>query len=543
MNNDKTVIKGKNNDRDANRSSDEKTRIAPNTRLSADTQSDDKTRVVSPEQTRRAINNNETKVLNDERTRILSNEQNKVSSDEQNKVSSNEQTRIVNTDQKTRVSSDHPTDSSRTNNNLSLDGNHNPATETIINGRFILKESLGVGGMGMVYKAIDLRKEEAGDKQPFIAIKILTSEFKHHPQAFISLQREAQKSQLLSHPNVITVYDFDRDGDLVYMTMEELKGMPLDKLVNDNPGGLEVNEAVKIIHAITEGLTYAHKKGIVHADLKPENVFVTDEGDVKIIDFGIARIVRDMDTQSSLLERFDAKDEIDGLTPAYASLEMLKGKPIKASDDIYALGIISYQLLTGRHPFNKLPADIAFKQGMIFKKLNNVKSYQWKAISKALAFEDKNRLASGKAFSDLFSAKGRNVRLLSYGLILLTVILTISLLVPRETNMDHLYDELKPSQRDSYNNLIEQGRLLMSFNDWNNALGQFEKAHEILPLHSITNESLNEVVNKIIGSMEASTPALERELKLQQVNELLKYKSLSENKLLLAYQQKLLTSS
>ena len=97
--------------------------------------------------------------------------------------------------------------------------------EIILNHRFVLKQTLGSGGMGTVYKAQDLRKVEARDNNPYVATKILNSDFKNHPDAFIALQREASRSHLLSHPNIVTVHDFDRDGNTIYMTMELLKVM------------------------------------------------------------------------------------------------------------------------------------------------------------------------------------------------------------------------------------------------------------------------------------------------------------------------------
>lgn len=101
----------------------------------------------------------------------------------------------------------------------------------VLKGRFILAKIVGSGGMGVVYKAKDLLKVEAKDRDPFVAIKVLSEEFKSHPEAFISLQRESRKSQRIAHPNIVNVYDFDRDGDVVFMTMEYMDGRPLDKML------------------------------------------------------------------------------------------------------------------------------------------------------------------------------------------------------------------------------------------------------------------------------------------------------------------------
>src|SRR5690606_39036599 len=110
------------------------------------------------------------------------------------------------------------------------------------------------------------------------------ADFRRHAQSFIALQREARKAQTLAHPNVVTVFDFDRDGDIVYMTMELLVGRSLEAIARDSRGyGIGPERALPIIRGIAEGLAYAHRKGIVHSDLKPGNVFVTQDGTPKIL--------------------------------------------------------------------------------------------------------------------------------------------------------------------------------------------------------------------------------------------------------------------
>ena len=154
--------------------------------------------------------------------------------------------------------------------------------------RFVLEDELGRGGMGIVYKARDLRKVEAEDSNPYIATKILSENFKDHPNAFVTLQQEAVKSQKLAHPNIVTVHDFDRDGNTIFMTMELLKGDPLDSLLElEAPFSKET--CLRYFNELCSGLEYAHKRGLIHSDFKPENVFVTAGGTVKILDFGIAR--------------------------------------------------------------------------------------------------------------------------------------------------------------------------------------------------------------------------------------------------------------
>lgn len=226
-----------------------------------------------------------------------------------------------------------------------------PTVGSCLKERFILEEEIGRGGMGVVYRALDLRKQETEDREPYIAIKLITAELKDTKASLISLQREAKKSQKLAHPNVATVYDFDRDGNDAYLCMELLEGEPLsDFLKHSINRGLPFKEALPIIQGMARGLACAHSENIVHSDFKPGNVFITNNGNVKILDFGIARA-------SSTAENGNDQTVFDAgmwgaITPRYASPEMFLGKDPDPRDDIYALGCVAYQLLTGKHPYN-----------------------------------------------------------------------------------------------------------------------------------------------------------------------------------------------
>nr|WP_305121377.1 bifunctional serine/threonine-protein kinase/formylglycine-generating enzyme family protein [Microbulbifer elongatus] len=280
-------------------------------------------------------------------------------------------------------------------------------TKTIIKGRFELDKLLGVGGMGAVYKALDRRKLEASDSDPYVAIKLLNEDFQKHPDAFISLQREARKSQTLAHPNIVTVYDFDREGDRVFMTMEFLEGAPLDKLLREHADvGLEKERAESILRDVSQALIYAHSHRIVHSDFKPGNIFVTAKKGAKVIDFGIARAVSEGGIASKAGEKtiFDA-GTLGALTPAYASLEMLKGGEPQPSDDVFALGCVAYELFCGRHPYNKVPADKAFEQKLKPKRIRSLSRRQWRALESALALHRADRTETVERFVQKFYGK------------------------------------------------------------------------------------------------------------------------------------------
>jgi serine/threonine protein kinase/formylglycine-generating enzyme required for sulfatase activity len=281
---------------------------------------------------------------------------------------------------------------------------------SIIKHRFKLLEVLGVGGMGKVYKGIDLLKEEARDKNPYVAIKLLNDDFRDHPEAFISLQRESSRQQKLAHPNIATVYDFDRlggPGTPVYITMELMEGMPLNEFIKKTvkkQNGLPFKDAFDIIKQLGAALAYAHERRLVHSDFKPGNAFLCKDGTVKTLDFGIARAVKNPVTGEGEKTLFDP-GKLGALTPAYASLEMLQGEEPDTRDDTYALGCVAYELLTGKHPFNKLPADKAMENKLVPPSIKGLKKKQNRALRRSVAFLRKDRPANVGVFLEELEAK------------------------------------------------------------------------------------------------------------------------------------------
>ena len=267
----------------------------------------------------------------------------------------------------------------------------NMQTGAMLKDRFILEEEIGHGGMGVIFKARDVRKEEAQDRNPFVAVKILNDEFRRHPESLKALQRESRKAQDLAHPNIVTVFDFDRDGPIVYMTMEYMEGESLDRVIK-RPSfqGLPPAEALPLIGGLSQALAYAHNKGIVHSDFKPGNVFLTKDGSTKVFDFGIARASKLPDDKGGEMTRFDP-GTLGALTPAYASCEMLDGEEPDPRDDIYALACVSYELLTGKHPFSKRPASDARDKGLSAAPVPGLTRRQWRGLQRGLAFRREDR--------------------------------------------------------------------------------------------------------------------------------------------------------
>ena len=265
------------------------------------------------------------------------------------------------------------------------------AGRTVIRERFVLEAMLGTGGMGTVYRARDLRKVEAQDRDPWVAIKLLNEDFKQHPSALISLQREARKSQVLTHPNIVKVFDFDRDGDTVYMTMELLRGRDLNQHISAHPLGIPRAEGLRLTREMGEALAHAHQQGIVHADFTPKNVFLTREGTAKVLDFGIAQAIAGADTPDPGEHTVFDPASLGAITPGYASLERLEGQEPTPADDVFGLGCIVYELLTGEHPHGHWPATDAAARNLKPDQPAHMPPRQWRALQRAMALRRGDR--------------------------------------------------------------------------------------------------------------------------------------------------------
>ena len=270
-----------------------------------------------------------------------------------------------------------------------------------LRGRYQLEKLIGQGAMGQVWKARDLLGVEARDRNPFVAIKVLREDFARVPHALVGLHREASRAQKLAHPNVGTVYVLDRDeaSGRAFIAMEMLEGQPLDKLIKQRLGEPMTRlEGIPIVRGMAEGLAYAHRRGIVHCDFKPANVFLTQDDVPKILDFGIARAVQ-VAGQAGARQSTEHNDSVfEGYTPTYAAPELIADKEPLPSDDVFSLGLVAYELLAGKHPFERKQADVAMQEGLQPAPISGLKRHEWRAIEKALAFDRAQRWSDGAAF-------------------------------------------------------------------------------------------------------------------------------------------------
>jgi serine/threonine protein kinase len=254
----------------------------------------------------------------------------------------------------------------------------------ILKGRFVLEEPLGRGGSGVVYRARDRLRQRTNAVTDQIALKVLDGDSFASPLHLDALQHEALLTQGLSHPNIVRVYDFHRDGDTCFLTMELLEGQLLKTLFAAfQPSVVSKKRAVKIIEGMCLGLAYAHANGLVHADFKPGNVFLTAADEPKILDFGLAHLTKP-DAQSGDASSKPTVMALRATTPAYASCSRLEGRDPVFSDDVYSLSCVIYELLSGRHPYQRKSATEARELRLKPVRIDGLTDLQWRTLATGL---------------------------------------------------------------------------------------------------------------------------------------------------------------
>jgi hypothetical protein len=263
----------------------------------------------------------------------------------------------------------------------------------VLRERYVIQGRLGTGGKGAVFKALDRYRSALPDAQQHVALKVLHSGSVSE-EMISNLRRELHCGQVLSHRNVVNVFELDRDGDVIFFTMELLEGELLSDLIERmRPAAMQRLQAWQIIRQLGAGLEHAHERGIVHGDLKPRNLFVTCKGELRILDFGAAQsIVRPR------LKSGQPDFAPVSLTPAYASCELLEGRAADPRDDLYALACICYELLTGAHPFARRPATLARDFGVKVTRPRGLTGRQWRTLQAGLSWHRGGRSMSVHAW-------------------------------------------------------------------------------------------------------------------------------------------------
>jgi hypothetical protein len=259
-----------------------------------------------------------------------------------------------------------------------------PAVPNVLRERYLLETQIGNGGTALVYRAVDLRRDTgvAGGGR-HVAVKLLRPELRDRPQSIARLQREFRQTQAVAHPNVVRCLDLDCDQGAWFIVMELLSGESLGPVLRRlSPAGLPASEAMRIALAVGDALTHAHAQGIVHGDVKPDNIFLTGGGDVRLFDFGVA-------PESGSPESPDTRrlPVAAAATRVYASPEVLAGAIPEPRDDVYSLACVIYEMLEGVHPYGRRCADAAEAAGMVPEKPAALGAAQGAALLAGLAFE------------------------------------------------------------------------------------------------------------------------------------------------------------
>lgn len=265
---------------------------------------------------------------------------------------------------------------------------------SVLRDRYVILEKLGSGGKGTVFRALDRYRTSLSDSRRHVALKVLHAGGAGTVHAVTNLSRELEIGQVLSHRNIVKMFELDRDGETVFFTMELLEGELLSSLISRMaPRGMEPRQAWQIIRQLGAGVQHAHEQGIVHGDLKPRNILVTRNGELRILDFGSAR------TSKVAWAALNPGEPVSG-TPAYASCELLEGRDLDSRDDLYAVACISYELLTSAHPFAHRPAVVARNFGVKARRPAGISSRQWRTLQAGLSWHRAGRSASVGAWTE-----------------------------------------------------------------------------------------------------------------------------------------------
>ena len=276
-----------------------------------------------------------------------------------------------------------------------------------LDGLYEVKELIGSGGMANVYKAVMLGQNGPVPAGTVVAVKVLRQEYMHDPDLVRRFKNESKAISLLNHPNIVKVYDVSVNDDLQYIVMEYVDGMTLREYLNQRGGRLTNRETVHFISQILKALEHAHANGVVHRDIKPQNIMLLDNGQLRMMDFGIARISR---AENQLLSG-KAMGSVHYISP-----EQAKGDETDCTSDIYSVGVMMYEMLSGHLPFDADDmVEVAIKQisdkpKSLHEIAPEVPNALVEITEKAMAKLPQNRYASAREMLDALDAYAESLR-------------------------------------------------------------------------------------------------------------------------------------
>lgn len=277
------------------------------------------------------------------------------------------------------------------------------AMPKILAGRYRIERLLGAGGMGLVYRARDWLSEQYGDPAPCIAVKMLGDAFAESPDASALLYSEFALARQLRHDNLLRVYNFEVDtaSQRAFFTMELVHGLTLDKLPCERPLGITWREMYPIVLPLLDALAHVHSQGVLHGDIKPSNVMVSEDG-IRLFDFGLGQ------AEESVLPGLPhvSRGRFDAWTPGYAAPELLDGEPLTTRADVYGVACLVYEVAGGKHPFRRLPSNQA-RDAQLEHELHaprHLPRHCWLALKRALAFDPVQRTITAQQLRDALAA-------------------------------------------------------------------------------------------------------------------------------------------
>ena len=269
-----------------------------------------------------------------------------------------------------------------------------PPLGTEIKGRYRLVEQLGLGGVGRVYRALDL--EGADGRERYVTLKLVAVSLRHQPHALEMLQREVVRSQALNHPNIAALHDIDSERDRVFIVMEPLQGRWLSHLIREVRGrGLAYDFAWPIISGIAAGLAHAHERGVVHRDLSPHSVFLCENGAPRIVGFGLLHAVPASNESLDVLDT----QTLRAYSEAYTADPWGAQSTPHPADDLYPLGVMAYEMLTGAHPFQRCSLTQARQKKLTYDPIPGLNGRARKLIERCLSFEREVRPSDAGSFA------------------------------------------------------------------------------------------------------------------------------------------------
>lgn len=362
----------------------------------------------------------------------------------------------------------------------------------VLAGRYVVIEKVDHCGMGLVYKALDRHREKAGSPIPWVALKLARAAGGDTAEMSACLRQEFLKLSQLNHPNIVSVFDLDCHEGLDFVVMEWLDGETLAGVLSQiRSKRISLGKATDIIRSVARALAHAHDLGIVHGDVKPSNIFLTGRRVIKVLDFG--------SSGKSTADGGDA--ERNWATRAYASCEVLQGHTPQPSDDVFALGVTAYCLLSGERPFGDLDALAAREQGVTAPPLPADSQESRAAVAHALCFDAIHRPGSARVFLQEFDEPVRELAdpltpqspVVAYGALAATLL--ASLVWWSVQSSGGMPPDVKTAL-DNGNDALAEGRLLEP--DKDSALEYYSTVLAAAPDNAQALEGMNRIAEQYL---------------------------------------------